>query len=205
MELLGWVELLQKEMDHLRKHSVTASTLNSPWTWWKESYHSSPVREATMPTPMTLLALCPPLLKPKPRVTLSYLIPRAYAKASGRSAVSMTYRPTSRAIEPLKTSLFPLRIRIPWKTKSGAIYWFQCGELACGEEYIGETSRTFGERFKEHWKDTSPIFNHSCITGHTMTQDNFQIIGREDHGIARTAKESIYIRVNNPTLNRKHM
>ena len=33
-------------------------------------------------------------------------------------------------------------------------------------------------------------------------QDNFQIIGREDHGIARTIKESICIRVNNPTLNR---
>ena len=29
-----------------------------------------------------------------------------------------------------------------------------------------------------------------------------QIIGMEGHGIARTIKESIYIRVNNPTLNR---
>ena len=33
-------------------------------------------------------------------------------------------------------------------------------------------------------------------------QDNLQIIGREDHDIARKIKESIYIRVNNPTLNR---
>ena len=86
--------------------------------------------------------------------------------------------------------------------KSGAIYWFQCGDLACDEEYIGETSRTFRERFKEHLKEPSPIHNHSCNTVHTTTQDNFQIIGREDHGIARTIKESIYIRVNNPTLNR---
>ena len=29
--------------------------------------------------------------------------------------------------------------------KSGAIYWFQCGDLTCNDEYIGETSRTFGE------------------------------------------------------------
>ena len=35
----------------------------------------------------------------------------------------------------------------------------------------------------------------------TTTQDNFQIIGREDHGFTRTIKEFIYIRVNDPTLN----
>ena len=55
--------------------------------------------------------------------------------------------------------------------KSGAIYWFQCGDLAYDEEYIGETSRTFGERFKEHIKEPSPIHNHSHNTVHTTTQD----------------------------------
>ena len=65
-----------------------------------------------------------------------------------------------------------------------------------------ETSRAFGERFKEYLKEPSPINNHSINTGHPTTQDNFQILGREDHGIARTIKESIYIRVNNQTLNR---
>ena len=24
-------------------------------------------------------------------------------------------------------------------SKSGAIYWFQCGDLSCDDEYIGET------------------------------------------------------------------
>ena len=33
----------------------------------------------------------------------------------------------------------------PMVIKSGAIYWFQCGDLSCEDEYIGETSRTFGE------------------------------------------------------------
>ena len=61
---------------------------------------------------------------------------------------------------------------------------------------------TFSERSKEHLKEPSPRHNHGNITGHTTTQGNFQIIGREDHGIARTIKESIYIRVNNPILNR---
>ena len=61
---------------------------------------------------------------------------------------------------------------------------------------------TLGERFKEHLKELSPIHNHSHNRGHTTTQDNFQIIGSGDHGIARTTEESIYIRANNPTFYR---
>ena len=86
--------------------------------------------------------------------------------------------------------------------KSGTICWFQCGDLTCDDEYIGETSRTFGERFKEHLKDPSPIHHHSNNTGHPTSQNNFQIIARERHSLARYIKESIFIRVNNPTLNR---
>ena len=32
--------------------------------------------------------------------------------------------------------------------------------------------------------------------------EDFKIIGREKNNLARTIKESMYIRVNNPTLNR---
>ena len=41
--------------------------------------------------------------------------------------------------------------------KSGAIYLFQCGKLACDEEYIEKTSRTMGESYKEYLKEPSPI------------------------------------------------
>ena len=87
-------------------------------------------------------------------------------------------------------------------SKSGAIYWFQYGDLSCDDEYIGETSRTFGERYKEHLKDSSPIHQHRNHTGHPTCHNNFQIIGREGHNLARNIKESIFIGVNNPTLNR---
>ena len=40
--------------------------------------------------------------------------------------------------------------------KSGLIYRFKCDRLECDEEYIGETSRTFGERYKEHLKAPLP-------------------------------------------------
>ena len=69
--------------------------------------------------------------------------------------------------------------------QSGAIYWYQCGDLGCDDEYIGETSRTFGERYKEHLKEPSPIHQHSNLTGHPTNHNNFQIIGREGCNLAR--------------------
>ena len=89
----------------------------------------------------------------------------------------------------------------PKEMKSGIIYSYQCNHLACDEEYIGKTPRTLGERRKEHLKQPSPIDGHIQYTGHTITDNSFNIIGREDWGQAKTIKESIFIRVNNPTLN----
>ena len=86
--------------------------------------------------------------------------------------------------------------------KIGIIYRFKCDRLECNEEYIGESARTFGERFKEHLKAPSPIYDHSNTTGHTTTLENFSIVSREDQNLIRLIKESMYIRVNNPSLNR---
>ena len=72
----------------------------------------------------------------------------------------------------------------------------------CDEEYIGESSRTFGERFKEHQKAPSPIFDHHTITGHDISVEHFNIVGREENNLKRAIKEALYIRVNNPSLNR---
>ena len=85
---------------------------------------------------------------------------------------------------------------------SGIIYRYKCDRVECDEEYIGESARTFGERYKEHLKCPSPIYDHSNITGHNTTLDNFSIVGREDQNLLRMIKEAIYIRVNNPSLNK---
>ena len=59
-----------------------------------------------------------------------------------------------------------------------------------------------GECYREHLKEPSPIHAHSLHTGHQLSPDQFNIIGREDQDLSRLIKESAYIRVNNPTLNR---
>ena len=59
-------------------------------------------------------------------------------------------------------------------TQGDAICWYQCGDLGCDDEYIGETSRTFGERYKEHLKDPSPIQHHNIQTNHPINHKQLQ-------------------------------
>ena len=102
----------------------------------------------------------------------------------------------------IRNLLVSVKDKDPMVSKSRAIYWFQCGDLSSDDEYKGETSRTFGERYKEHLKDPSCIHQHSAHTGHHTSHNKFQIIGSEEYSLARNIKESISIRVNNSTLNR---
>ena len=86
--------------------------------------------------------------------------------------------------------------------KSGVNYRYKCDRVECDEDYIGDSSKTFGQRFKEHQRAPSPIYDHHNITGHKISIYNFSIVGREDQNLMRTIKEALYIRVNNPSLNR---
>ena len=99
----------------------------------------------------------------------------------------------------VKQILMKPKDKDPKDKKSEVIYGSQCWDIACGKKYTGETSRTLGERYREYLKQPSPIHAHIQQTGHNSTNKNFNIIGRDGQGLARTIKEAIYIRVNNPT------
>ena len=100
----------------------------------------------------------------------------------------------------IKEELMALKDQDHITKKSGIIYRYQCDKLECDHEYIGETARTFGERFKKHLKAPSPIFDQSNISGHSTTINNFTVVGREEQNLSRLIKESMFIRVNNPSL-----
>ena len=102
----------------------------------------------------------------------------------------------------IKDELVALKDQDHITKKSGIIYRYQCDKLECDHEYIGETARTFGERFKEHLKAPSPIYDHSNISGHSTTINNFTVVGREEQNLSRLIKESMFIRVNSPSLNK---
>ena len=102
----------------------------------------------------------------------------------------------------IKNLLMNPKDKDPIFKRSGVIYRFKCNRVECDEEYIGESARNFGERYKEHQKSPSPIHDHITISGHTVSVEDFSILAREDQNLLRTIKEAIYIRANNPSLNR---
>ena len=86
--------------------------------------------------------------------------------------------------------------------KGGVIYRYKCGRVDCEDEYIGESGRTFAERFREHMKSPSPIQDHYKITGHEVSLDNFSLVGRDDQSLTGAIRETMLNRLNDPSLNR---
>ena len=108
----------------------------------------------------------------------------------------------SKGAQTIGNLLMAPKDKDPITKKSEVIYRYKCDEIGCDEEYIGESARTFAERFKEHKKPPSPIYDHCNISGHKVNIDNFTIVGREDQNLTRAIKEALFIRVNDPSLNR---
>ena len=52
--------------------------------------------------------------------------------------------------QTIKNLLMNPKDKDPILKRSGVIYRFKCNRVECDEEYIGESARTFGERYKEH-------------------------------------------------------
>ena len=136
----------------------------------------------------------------RPHIVIPYYqgISESMKKACSEYGVQVCFK----GINTIKNLLMAPKDQDAIEKKSGVIYRYQCDRVECDEEYIGESSRTFGERFKEHLKAPSPIYDHQKITGHNVTLDNFSIVGREDQNLCRWIKETLYIRVNNPSLNK---
>ena len=86
--------------------------------------------------------------------------------------------------------------------KSGIICKFTCPHINYPEQFIGESGGTLGDRVKKHLMVPSPIHQHSNTTGHPVSPGYFTIIHREPQGITRNIKEAMFIRVNDPSLNR---
>ena len=112
------------------------------------------------------------------------------------------YTGTFQEHQHLKTLLVKTKDKDNKLQKSRVIYHFKCPNINCPEAYIGESSRAFGDRIKEHLKVPSPIHQHNSRTGHPVSPDCFNIIHREAQGTSRNINEAMFIRVNDPSLNR---
>ena len=137
---------------------------------------------------------------PKPYITVPYY--KGLSESGKKRCSNYGVQVYFKGGTTIKNLLMAPKDIDPMMKRSGVIYSYKCGRVECNEEYIGESSKTFGERFKEHQKAPSPIFDHFNTTGHSISVDNFNIVGREEQNLKRAIKEALYIRVNNPSLNR---
>ena len=102
----------------------------------------------------------------------------------------------------IKTLLIAPKDRVNKLQRSGVIKKFKCLYINWPEEYIGGSQWAFGDILKEHLRAQSPIHQHSNSTGHPVSPDCFTVVHRESQRITRNIKETMYIHVNDPSLNR---
>ena len=65
-----------------------------------------------------------------------------------------------KGVNTIQNLLMYLKDKHTIMQKSGLMYRSKCDRVEHDKEYIGESARTFGERFKEHLKAPSPIYEH---------------------------------------------
>ena len=107
---------------------------------------------------------------PRPYITVPYY--RGLSESVKKKCSNYGVQVYFRGGTTIKNLLMAPKDKDPMMKKSGVIYSYKCGKVDCVEEYIGESSRTFGEKFKEHQKAPSPIFDHHTITGHDISCNN---------------------------------
>ena len=103
-------------------------------------------------------------------------------------------------------NMFSFKDRTPDALKSLVVYQFICA--GCNSRYIGETSRHFSTRIKEHTVSdkNSHIFKHfsespSCKS--LYTPSCFAIIDSANNPIDLKLKEALHINKNKPNLNKE--
>ncbi|CAH1274730.1 Hypp5404 [Branchiostoma lanceolatum] len=77
-------------------------------------------------------------------------------------------------------------------SKADVIYRLKCEEPNCNNTYIGETSRSLNERYKEHCANrySSAIFHHlKHNQGHSFNLESTDILDREPRWFERITKE----------------
>ena len=121
-----------------------------------------------------------------------------FKKICNKQGIHLHFKGTN----TVKQLLMVPKDKDPKLTKSGIIYRYQCPNINCTEQYIGESGRSLGDRYREHLKAPSPIHMHTSTTGHPVSPDCFTIVDRKSQGLSRNIKEAMYIKVNDPPLNR---
>ena len=103
------------------------------------------------------------------------------------------------------TQMFSSKDSIPEMISSNVVYKFSCA--SCNASYIGETTRHFNTRIKEHFKDkNSHIYKHVNSNENCKRVCNescFLVIDRTPTEFQLKIKEGLHIEWEKPDLNKR--
>ena len=142
-------ELLQQEKEHLRKALTKCKYPKCALDKVEKRLNRS-TREVSDGASNQAAQPATNEVKTKGHIVIPYTqgLCESIKKICGRYGIQTHFK----VVRTTKSLLVSPKDKDPMVNQSGAIYWYQCADLGCDEEYIGETSRTFGERYKEHLK-----------------------------------------------------
>ena len=130
-------ELLQQEMDHLRK--ALTKCKYPKWASDKvEKRLNRSTRELSDDVSNQAAQPVTNEAKNKGHIVIPYTqgLCESIKKICGRYGIQTHFK----GGRTIKSLLVSPKDKDPMVNQSGAIYWYQCGDLGCDEEYIGEPS-----------------------------------------------------------------
>ena len=145
----------------------------------------------------------------KGQVVLPYV--KGTSEALRRIFNSYGVRACFKPTQTLRQLLVSPKDKTDKQNITGPVYFIPCqGQTLrgkCPESYIGETERSLKTRFQEHRRPStvsSEVSQHIHIEspGHKVKLDEVKILDRDSRYFERGVKEAVYIRVNQPSLNR---
>jgi len=106
----------------------------------------------------------------------------------------------------LRQKLVHPKDRVPHTQKSNLVYAVQCSE-ECKDSYIGETKQPLNKRMAQHRRanssgPVSAVYLHLKEKAHSFEDSNVKTLDREDRWFEKGVKESIYVKIEKPSLNR---
>ena len=131
-------------------------------------------------------------------------------------SLAKRYLPSSDIVVIFKSpsrlsSVFNFKDKLPLYLVSGVIYKYTCSACKC--TYVGKTKRHIHHRFSEHagrspltgklvkGQNSTTVRDHMLTCNTVVSNDNFEIIGRDSVDYYLKIKESLFIKKEKPTLN----
>ena len=107
----------------------------------------------------------------------------------------------------LRQQLVHPKDKQPKDHMSGVVYGIHCEGEDCSAYYIGETEQPLKKRMYQHRRaagegTSSAVYNHLLESQHSFEDNNVDIICRESKKFERGVKEAIFVKCDNPSLNR---